>query len=524
MPFRDTTGPTEKGSVMTIERVRLNKQSRFNPIRNLTPENLVKMIDAFHAGNLREFALMMDAIERRDDVLQCVAPKRKKAVARREWEVLTISDLPEGKEEEAELHQQILTDFYNNVEVTNAVDQNQRGGFPLLVRQMLDAIGKGYAVHEILWKFTADGVRAVLQFVPLQFFENRTGRLRFLTTDGASEGVELEEGQWMVTVGDGIMEACSVAYMFKRLPMQDWLHYCDKHGTPGIQGKTDAKKGDERWNAMVEALGAMSQSFTCVTSLTDVIEKIDLSTQGELPYPPMVERMDRALAALWRGADLSTMSAGMGQGQGASLQGEETHLLETDDAALVSETLQMYLDRRVIEFVLGPGVEPLAYVEVIVPPEQDVERDIKIDSFLLGKGFPITRAAAAERYGRPLPEGTDEEELLQEPKPEPTIEGANERAGEESEEELVEKSLADALGVRKRWLAPVKPFLSELIIALQDPSKSDAAVLEFLEKAAKRVPELLGSMDRSALADSIEAALGTAAVTGVRDQIREVGK
>jgi hypothetical protein len=278
---------------------------------------------------------------------------------------------------------------------------------------------------------------------------------------------------------------------------------------------------------MVEALGAMSQSFSCVTSLTDIIEKIDLSTQGELPYPKLVERMDRALAALWRGADLSTISAGMGQGQGASVQGEETHLLETDDAALVSETLQMYLDRRVIEFAFGPGTEPLAYVEVIVPPEQDIDKDLQIDRFLLEKGFPITRSAAAERYGRPLPEGTDEDELLQQPQPELPAGGnrwgANERPGEESEEELVEKALAEALGVRKRWLAPVKPFLNELLAALQDPGKADAAVLEFLERAAKRVPELLGGMDRNALAETIEGALGAAAVSGVRDQIRSSG-
>jgi hypothetical protein len=58
------------------------------------------------------------------------------------------------------------------------------------------------------------------------------------------------------------------------------------------------------------------------------------------------------------------MSAGGGAGDGASLQGQESQLLERDDAGLVAETLQRYLDRRVIEYAFGPGVEPLAYIEL----------------------------------------------------------------------------------------------------------------------------------------------------------------
>jgi len=54
-------------------------------------------LDEFQAGNFRLVAQTWDAIERRDDVLQGVASKRKKAVARLGWEVLTIEDTPEAE-------------------------------------------------------------------------------------------------------------------------------------------------------------------------------------------------------------------------------------------------------------------------------------------------------------------------------------------------------------------------------------------------------------------------------------------
>lgn len=555
------------------ERIVMDRQSRFNPIRGLTPEVLSRVLEEEKAGYLRQWSRLMDAIERRDDVVACVAPKRKKAVARRNVEVLLKPGVEKEQKAQAELHQEALKYFYENLEASNAVDLNECGGVELLVRQMMDAVGKKYAVHEVLWRPTPEGLTARLQFVPLHFFENRTGKLRFLPSEFATEGEDLEEAAWMVTVGDGIMEACSVAYMFKRLPLQDWLHYCAKHGMPGVHGKVDGKPGDERWDQMVAAVAAIAANFSTVTGLNEVIEKIDLATEGTLPYPIFVERMDRAISALWRGADLSTMSAGTGEGSGASLQEDETDLLEADDAGLIGGTLNRTLDRWVIEYAFGPGTKPLAYVSLASSSaDKDAVRfQRNVWEKFLGDGTvadvlanltdlkALTGATGLpvnEEYVDPyLPVltdrglvtgkllkdsegdviGADIEESAPQPgtvTAKPTAEGedvANEELAKSGNqeprksnaaEELIQNSLAKAMGVRPRWLAPVKPLLRDLIIALQDPSKSDAAVLEFIERSAKRMPELCGDLNWHVLADALEAGMGTAAVHGLKDAMR----
>ena len=127
------------------------KRWRFNPLTNLKPDALARHLDAFDAGYLREAALIWEALEQRDDLLRGVISKRKKSVARHGWTVLPKADLTDAEKEQAREHAAALNFFYNNLECEHAVDGAERGGFKLLARQMMDAVGKRFAVHEVVW-------------------------------------------------------------------------------------------------------------------------------------------------------------------------------------------------------------------------------------------------------------------------------------------------------------------------------------------------------------------------------------
>ncbi len=390
---------TAQKSVVTPQRVFQHLQSRFNPIRSLTPEILSAALDGFAAGNLRQAALLFDAIEQRDDQVRNVSLKRKKAAARNGYEIVA-----KDKSRAAQRHKQTLEDFYFNLSCTSAIDRNQRGGVAMLVRQMMDAAGKMYSAHEIIW--TPRGGRLTAEFchVPLWFFENRTGRLQFLEQDYAMSGKPLAEGEWLVTVGDGLMLACSVAYIYKSLALKDWVVYSERHGMPLPILETNANFNSPEWDAAKEAMEQITAEGFAVISSGDKLSMMDLKGSGEAPYPKMVERMDRAIASLWRGADLSTMSAGDGQGQGASLQGSETDMLEADDAAMISETLNEQVDKYVLQYVYGKDVEPLAYFKLKTSVRKDVKQDLEVDRFLLDSGVPQAVEELASRYERNLPE------------------------------------------------------------------------------------------------------------------------
>jgi phage gp29-like protein len=390
-------------SLISADVVQLALRSRFNPLRGLTPQLLSVYLDNFLLGFVAYAALVWDQIEKRDDIIRNVASKRKKALARYKRKSFQREESPE-----AAAHAQALDDFYDNMTVVNALDQNETGGFPLLVRQMMDAVGKYYAVHEIVWQPGSSGdggdiLTAELRFVPLWFFENRSGRLQFLKLPlGGAEGEPLEPGGWMITKGDGIMEACSIAYMFKNMPLKDWVSYSDKYGTPGVLGQTNAAKGSEAGEALKAAVASFGQNWSGVVygadgAIKDPISLITARGEGTLPFPPLVERMDRALASLWRGSDLSSISA---DNKGASLQQDESDILLEDDAAMISETLHLYIDRWVIWQKFG--VKPLAYSRIVVPETKNVSLDLMIDELLLKAGARLGERERLEYYGRPL--------------------------------------------------------------------------------------------------------------------------
>lgn len=88
-------------------------------------------------------------------------------------------------------------------------------------------------------------------------------------------------------------------------------------------------------------------------------------------------------------------------------------------------------------------------------------------------------------------------------------------------ESLFTGSLAEALGVRSEMLSPLDDLISGLASAAQGGGIDDATWLQFVEDAAGTFPELFDPADADALATDLEAAMGTAALIGVRGQIQE---
>jgi phage gp29-like protein len=390
--------------LITAERVSTSIRARFNPLPSLTPALLSSWLESFRLGFFRNIALTWDALERRDYMFQTVAPKRKKAVARRGWEILTVNDSPAAQQQKLALEY-----FYNHLTATNALEENETGGLSLLIRQMMDAVGKRYAVHEIIWQPGSShpstinpSLTATFRFCPLWWFEGTQGRLRFLSTEFAIYGNEMERGGWLVTVGDGIMEACSVAWVYKNLPLRDWLSYSEKFGTPGVLGHTNASLDSAEWNNLADTIKNFSQDWSAICNQENSIELVEAKGRGENPFAPLIEKMDRAITTLWRGGDLGTTSSH--NAAGASLQADESGILETDDAQLISETLTAQVSRYVLPYHFGDAPQ-LAYIKIRTPDTKDIDQDLKGTNFCSrpARPFPSRTPLSATTAPRPNP-------------------------------------------------------------------------------------------------------------------------
>lgn len=391
--------------------VKSYRRSRFARMR-LTPEVLTRQLEQFDAGHLRDFALTADTLPRRDDRIAVAWPKRCKAVSRRSYAVQINDGLEGAAKTRAELHQASIKYAFDNCTATHALDLNKRGGWRLLARQMMDALGVRYAVHELVYQpRIVDGrpqMTFTAHYAPLWFFENSTGKLRFLPEQYGIDGEEMDENEWLVTVADeALMEPLAIARCFKQMSLIDWLAYSEKFGMPGLLGKTTAQKDSPAWEAMEEAVASFSQEWAAVCSVGDTIDLVEAGGAANMPYPSLVDRMDRAIVSICVGGDLSTMSQ-QGDAVGSNPQKDAAEAFEEDDALMIEESV-----RQVSRFIIRElyDEEPLAYLQIVIPRTKDTN-DVKAKiELLVDRGVPVSTDWARQELGVPAP--ADGEELLQ---------------------------------------------------------------------------------------------------------------
>ena len=409
------------------------KQYRFNPLPQLTAQSLSLWIDMFDRGYLRQFSVLAEQIRERDDMLVVDIGKRldETASLARKFQIVINDDIKEGSPlyAAAQKQKQALQHCFNNLRATDATDLNLKGGIRLLARQMLLAIFDRYSVHELVWKPSAQGLTVECRWVPVYFFDNTRGYLRYGGAASQLGTQPLEEDGWMVTVGAGLMKSLAICQMFKGLSLKDWLNYSQVYSEPGIHLETSATYGSKEWNDALAAVEAFRREFRLVTTAGQKFNAIEFSKTGDAPFAPMVERMDRRMSAICRGADLMTMSRH--NSEGASLQDGESDILNEADCELVSETLNECISRVVIREVFGTD-EMLVRLIITPDVQKDTTREVAVDTFLLNAGCEISKRDLMARYDRqPADEGDELAKLATPPKPGSLAADASKAAEEE---------------------------------------------------------------------------------------------
>ena len=388
-------------------------QLRYNALRALDPDVLVRHLEAFSRGDICGLERVLEEFETREDKMRIGAFKMSAAVASKPWEVR----IRKGEEENprAKLHKDVLTRFWNRAEATDAFCRNRRGGLRLLVKQMMSAQSRVYSVHDVVWHVHGDGtLSATFTHVPAWCFENRTGRLRYIRNDCDTAGEEMRDGEWLVTVGEGVGVAAAILAMAKRLSWNDWLLFSEKCGMPVILGNTNAQRGTEAWDAMLRAIRAVAPKTGLLADTGTTLNAVSMGAGGQQTYRELVETVDRAISALYRGGDLATVSSGP-DAAGVNAQAGESELMDDDGCKMVSETLRDQIEKFVVRFECG-DFEPLAEIVINPPAEtEDVDREMKIDMHLAGLGVKLSKRDALARYGRT--EAEDEADALEPPQP-----------------------------------------------------------------------------------------------------------
>ena len=430
-----------------VVRIRDEARLRYNPLRNLTPQKITSAMDAFDCGYLSEAARIYDAIRRRDGVVQACVQKRKRATSRLEWTIVEMGNDEAASKE----HAAFLEDFYNNIKVTSAADANKRGSMSMLIDNILSALENKYAVSEIIWDTSrAPSLSAEVRHVPLWFFENTQGYLRFKRNSTDTEGVDLEENGWMVSVSDSpLMEATAVCYIIKRFAQGDWAVCSQRFGMPMPVYNANADRGTPEFESAVESVAGIMNGYGMVCARGEVFD-LKLPNGTSEPFKTLSEAMDRYIALIWRGSDLSTLSAD--NAAGASLQAEESEILEDADCALVEETLAHYLTKPALEWKFGQGVKPAAYLQLTRKNRKDKLNQIAVYKGAAELGCAVAKRDVYEALELREPEAGEDIVELQQLSPTPQVSFTNAKPRKDSAVDRVAAALGDM----------AQPFYDEL--------------------------------------------------------------
>jgi len=384
------------------DRVAQNMQSKYALVESLSPSLISTTLLTLMRGDPRSFAILWRDIKLRDDLIPSLEEKRIKAIARQEWEIAIA-----GEETPiATKQKEALEYFFEHLIYTDCLNRDMIGGFSGLIKGMMQSIGYGWSVQEIVWSPSPAGLTATFIQIPLECFKQYRGKLEFLETEGAIRGLSLETTEWLCSAYPTPLGVASlVLYYYKRLPLKDWLVYCKRFVVPALHGKTSASKDSDEWNDLRSALANFGMDYAILTGKDVEVDTLSKSA-GSLPYPQLVERCDRSLSTLWRGGDLSTMAKD-GQAVGSNMQKSEAEILVDDDSCFIEDIINNKLVPAILANVFGAGVKPEVYFQFSTSGSSFTQ-DLAVDQKFFDWEIPMAVSDLRQRYNRPAPADGDE--------------------------------------------------------------------------------------------------------------------
>jgi phage gp29-like protein len=393
--FKETVKP----EIRELSAVSLLERWSTYPSSGLTPNRLAGIFREADQGNVYRQMELFEEMEEKDAHLTAILQTRKMAVLSKDYEVMPYSEATEDKEIAAMAGEIVY-------------------GIPNLEEaflDLLDAIGKGFALSEILWEVTG-GVAKVseLRWIPQKkvvFGED--GKPRLLTSEANWEGVT--PPLWKVIYHRykarsgcvnraGVLRVVGWMYLLKNFAMKDWAAFNEVFGMPLRLGKYDATASPADRDALVTAIRSLGSDAAGVISKATEIEFVEATSRsgGVNPYQLMAEFCNREMSKAVLGQTLTTDTTGStGTYAAASVHGQVRRDLVDADAQALAVTLREQLLRPLVGFNFGWD-KPVPWLRFRFEEEADLKTLSEVFRNLAAMGFPVDMEHVAERFGIPM--------------------------------------------------------------------------------------------------------------------------
>jgi phage gp29-like protein len=380
----------------------------------LTPSRLANLLRNAADGDHIAFLTLAEEMEERDLHYACEMSKRKLAVSRLPLTVEAASDTP------------------RDIELADAVrDLIRRPGFRSLIKNLLDALGKGYSVCEIIWD------RSGSRWKPKQYewrdprffqFDRASSReIRLRDETNLIEGIELAPYKFVrhvpliksgIPVRGGLARLAAWSWMCKSYTVKDWMAFAEVFGMPLRIGKYGTSATENEINILKTAVANIGSDAAAVIPESMIIEFQEAAkSQGANEfYLKLADWLDTQVSRGILGQSATT-SGTPGKLGNEEAQKEVREDIRDDDAEQLEETLQRDLVVPFIDLNFGPQ-ENYPIIQLRAPKAEDTAALTTALKELVPLGLKVEQSVVRDKLGLPDP-GPDvkPEDLLGSAKP-----------------------------------------------------------------------------------------------------------
>lgn len=365
----------------------------------ISPGKMANILKASERGDMDAYLSMAEEIEEKDTHYLSVMGTRKRAVSQLE---ITVDHTDES--EAAKRHKEFVQDWLDR-------DQLEAEIF-----EILDAIGKGFSVTEIVWSVT-DSVWLPKQLIGrdqrLFKFDDDMRRLKIKGVGGVAE-VPLRPYKYIVhehkaksgtVIRGGVTRACAWMWLFKNFSVKDWVIFSERYGQPIRLGKYGAGASKEDRDVLMRAVSMLGSDAAAIvpdSMVVEFIDAMDKKSSAEV-FKDLANFADMQMSKAVLGQ--TTTTDAISGGHAVSKEHNEVREdIERSDAKQLSSTLNEQLIRPMIDLNFGPQK---IYPRLRIGRNEQI--DIKTVSEVAERaqrmGMKLSESKLREKLSLPAPEG-----------------------------------------------------------------------------------------------------------------------
>ncbi|SDI83755.1 Mu-like prophage protein gp29 [Pseudomonas flavescens] len=475
----------------------------------LTPGRLATILQAAAEGNAHDYLTLAEEMEERDLHYASVLGTRRLGLGGLQVRIEAFSDDAE--------------DVRRADALRELVDAPEFGE---MQSDLTDALGKGYAVNEIIWD------RSGKTWTPERFeerdqrffqFDRETGReLRLLDDAAPMDGLPLAPYKFIVhyprirsglPIRGGLARLAAVGYMCKAWTWKDWMAFADIFGMPMRVGRYGPGASKDDIGVLMSAVANLGSDAAAVipdSMRIDFTQAVQVAGAGDF-FKGLAEWWDKQIS---KGILGQTMTAddGSSMAQARVHDGIRLDLLEADAKAL-SNTLNRSLVRPWCDLNFAPG-RGYPKLVVVVPNPEDIKALVSALKGLVPMGLEVEQSVIRDKLN--LPEPDKGAKLLRAPGSMPIEVPALAQA---TNRELPARTAAppDIVDNQVRTLEQaVAGSMDDMVDDIRELLDSVSTLEEFRD----RLIEVYPGMNTAQLADAMADGMAAAQLAGRWDVVR----